>query len=94
MRKQYEVFFLGLLAAILADFASVGTGSISLDRLDYNEMLTESWKWQILHNIVKMRYIEHVFLLMRGRSPSFISGIGYHRRMFRICYVSQSLVLG
>ena len=33
------------------------------DRADYNSSLTESWKRQILLNIVKVRYVEPLFFM-------------------------------
>ena len=44
------------LALCVGGCASIGADSISRDRLDYNESLADSWKRQILLNIVKMRY--------------------------------------
>jgi hypothetical protein len=67
MMKKCKVFFLGLMIAILVGCASVGPGSISRDRFDYNATLTESWKRQILLNIVKMRYVEPVFFVDVGQ---------------------------
>ena len=70
MTKRYKVFSLGLMIAILAGCASVGPGSVSRDRFDYNTALTESWKRQILLNIVKMRYIDPVQFVDVGQIVS------------------------
>lgn len=67
MTKLCKVFFLGLMIAILSGCASVGPGTVSRDRFDYNESITESWKQQILLNIVKMRYVEPVFFVDVGQ---------------------------
>jgi hypothetical protein len=67
MTKQYKLLFLGLIIAVLAGCASVGPGTVSRDRFDYNTSLTESWKRQILLNIVKMRYVEPVFFVDVGQ---------------------------
>jgi hypothetical protein len=58
------------MIAILAGCASVGPGSVSRDRFDYNTALTESWKRQILLNIVKMRYIDPVQFVDVGQIVS------------------------
>jgi hypothetical protein len=52
---------------VLAGCTSIGPGSVSRDRFDYNASLTESWKRQILLNIVKMRYVEPVFFVDVGQ---------------------------
>jgi hypothetical protein len=70
MTKRYTVFFLVLMMAVLAGCASIGPGSVTRDRFDYNNSLTESWKRQILLNIVKMRYIEPVSFVDVGQIVS------------------------
>lgn len=45
-------------ALLLAGCASIGPGSVDRDRYDYNTALSESWKRQILLNVVKLRYVE------------------------------------
>jgi hypothetical protein len=67
MTKRYKVFILGLMMAVLAGCASIGPGTVTRDRFDYNTSLTESWKRQILLNIVKMRYIEPIFFVDVGQ---------------------------
>jgi len=59
---------LGLLLATLPAPAltgcgTLGPGSVSRDRLAYDNMVTESWKRQMLLNLVKLRY---------GDAPLFV----------------------
>lgn len=67
MTKQCKMLSLGLMIAILAGCASIGPGTVSRDRFDYNASITESWKRQILLNIVKMRYVEPVSFVDVGQ---------------------------
>jgi hypothetical protein len=52
--------------AFLSGCASIGPGRMVQDRTDYNASLTESWKRQILINIVKIRYVEPLFFMDVG----------------------------
>ncbi len=57
-----------LLAALvlLSGCASIGPGRMLQDRTDYISSYTESWKRQILLNIVKVRYAEPIFFMDVG----------------------------
>ena len=46
-----------------AGCSSIGTGTITSDRFDYNAAISDSWKDQMLINLVKIRY---------GDSPVFL----------------------
>lgn len=53
MKKAYRAM-VGLL--LLAGCTSMGPGTIDRDRFDYTTAIAESWKSQMLLNIVKLRY--------------------------------------
>ncbi len=50
-----------LLATLLTPLAgckSIGPPTIARDRLNYNEAISDSWKAQVLLNLVKLRYMD------------------------------------
>ncbi|MHC1741594.1 MAG: hypothetical protein AB9873_01020 [Syntrophobacteraceae bacterium] len=63
VRKLFHaVVFTGLLMT-LAACAGVGPRSVARDRFDYTTAISDSWKSQMLVNMVKMRY---------GDAPTFL----------------------
>ncbi|MBI4803709.1 MAG: hypothetical protein HY795_00570 [Desulfovibrio sp.] len=61
------IVFLVLAAlALLSGCSSIGPSRMVQDRTDYVASLTESWKRQILLNIVKVRYVEPMFFMDVG----------------------------
>jgi hypothetical protein len=66
MRNRLTPFFL-LAALLLGGCASIGPGSVTRDRFDYNVALTDSWKRQVLLNVVKLRYVEPISFVDVGQ---------------------------
>lgn len=54
------------LVMLLAGCAAVGPPRVERDRIEYNASITESWKRQILLNVVKIRYVEPIFFMDVG----------------------------
>jgi hypothetical protein len=50
----------------LGGCGSLGPSTIKRDRVSYQEVLTESWKSQVLLNVVRMRYADPPFFLDVG----------------------------
>lgn len=55
---------------LIAGCASVGPATIPRDRFDYSGALAESWKGQMLLNLVKMRYLDLPIYLEVGQIVS------------------------
>lgn len=47
-----------LIGLILAGCSSIGPGTVQRDRVDYSNALSDSWKDQMLTNIVRLRYAD------------------------------------
>ncbi len=58
MRATTRIVFilLGMATAFLSGCAGIGPGTVTRDRFDYTSAISESWKTQMLLNIVKTRY--------------------------------------
>jgi len=48
--------FAALVSVLFAGCSGIGPGTLSRDRFDYTSAISESWKSQMLLNMVKMRY--------------------------------------
>jgi len=95
-----------LLAAalLLGGCASIGPGSVNRDRFDYNVALTDSWKRQVLLNVVKLRYVEPISFVDVGQIVSAYtmeSGVtlsgtrtGYDRPSTMDSYVANAQLSG
>lgn len=58
IRFGKQVFAIGIVMLSLSGCMSLGASRISSDRVNYIEELSESWKKQMLLNIVKLRYMD------------------------------------
>ena len=54
------------ILSLLGGCAAIGPPRVERDRIEYNSSITESWKRQILLNVVKIRYVEPIFFLDVG----------------------------
>jgi len=54
--KMCPVWILAVIPLMLSGCAAIGPGSVTRDRFDYTTAISDSWKTQMLFNIVKARY--------------------------------------
>ena len=75
MKTKLLPALLGLSLA-LTGCQSIGPATVVRDRLDYNDVLGESWKSQMLLNLVKIRYGDSPVFLDVG---SIVAGYSFQR---------------
>jgi len=54
--KMHLVRIFAAMSLLLSGCAAIGPGSVTRDRFDYTTAISDSWKTQMLFNIVKARY--------------------------------------
>ena len=57
-----------MVLAILSGCSSIGPANVAGDRFDYTAAVADSWKSQMLLNLVKIRYGDTPCFSMSGRS--------------------------
>lgn len=96
---QVRVWLCCLVAiSFLSGCAAIGPPRVERDRIEYNTSITESWKRQILLNVVKIRYVEPIFFMDVGEivaSYSMETGgsIGASRTVYDLSGTSDSSLL-
>jgi hypothetical protein len=55
---RFKVILTALALILLAGCTGIGPGTVTRDRFDYVNAISNSWKKQMLLNLVKMRYVD------------------------------------
>ena len=58
MHMQLRLTLVLVAAIAIAGCNAIGPGSVQCDRLDHAAAISDSWKEQVLLNIVKLRYFD------------------------------------
>lgn len=87
--KGIRVAALGLaaLCVTLAGCTSIGPGTVERDRLDYSAAVGDSWKSQMLLNLVKLRYGDAPVFLDVGQ---IVAGYSFPRSLGAVAAVNQT----
>lgn len=86
--KGCSVVALGVLAlcTLVSGCASIGPGTVERDRLDYSAAVGDSWKSQMLLNLVKIRYGDAPVFLDVGQ---IVAGYSFPRSFAASAAVNQ-----
>ena len=63
----YLIVTVILFASIVSGCGSIGPGTVGRDRFDYVSAISDSWKQQLLLNIIKMRYADNPVFMDVGQ---------------------------
>lgn len=81
--------------AMVSGCASVGPDKVLTDRVGYSVSINESWKQQVLLNIVRVRYVEPLLFMdvgdiVAGYTMETGGNVGFSRSMFDLSAVGDS----
>ncbi|MHC5191676.1 MAG: hypothetical protein ACYSOP_05765, partial [Planctomycetota bacterium] len=79
---KFKVILTILLLLVLTGCGSLGPNQVSRDRFEYTDAISESWKRQMLLNMVKIRY---------GDAPVFLDVVSVINQYSTESEVSGSL---
>ncbi|THG85723.1 hypothetical protein E5198_03395 [Pseudomonas sp. A-1] len=84
---SFAALGLAALCVALAGCMSIGPGTVERDRLDYSAAVGDSWKSQMLLNLVKLRYGDAPVFLDVGQ---IVAGYSFPRSLGAVAAVNQT----